>query len=90
MKKVRVYDSKVDVIVELSWENKLLQPSKELKLEIGDSLEIHYRNHSSDYTYENIPVYTSPYHPQEKLDFLLAKNPTLQKLIDRLDLVPSV
>ena len=90
MKKVQVTGQGVDVIVELSWLNICLQNYPELQLKKFDDLGIHFRNHKSDYTYTNIVVYDKPYAPGEKLDFLLAKNPTLQKLITRLDLKPSV
>ena len=90
MKKVQVTGQGVGVIVELSWLNICLQDYPELQLKKFDDLGIHYRNHKDEYTYTNLVVYDKPYHPQECLDHLLAKNPTLQKLIDRLDLVPSV
>jgi hypothetical protein len=90
MKKVRVYNNIVDVIVQISWDNILYDDVKELDLKAGDDLGIFYRNKKSEYKFENLVVYDRPYHPQEKLDFLLAKNPTLQKLIDQYNFVLSL
>jgi len=90
MKRVSVVGKGVDVVVETTWLNLVMRDYPELQLKQWDDLGIHYRNHSADYAYTNIVVYDKVYHPQEKLVFLLAKNPTLQKLITRLDLIPSV
>lgn len=90
MKKVQVVGRGVDVTVELTWLNLCLKDYPELQLKQWDDLGIHYRNHKDEYTYTNIVVYDKPYHPKEKLDFLVAKNPTLQKFITKYDLVLSV
>lgn len=90
MKLVRVKNYKVDVNVLVDWNNKLKKDVKELNLKKGDDLGIFYRNNPKSYTYENIPLYTKPYHPKEQLDYLLSKNPNLSKLIERFDAVLSV
>jgi hypothetical protein len=90
MKRVRVTSDKVDVECLLDWDNIIQHDSEELSLKKGDSLAIFYRNYSSNYKFENIPVYTKAYHPQEKLSYLLGKQPNIQKLMDNFDLVLSI
>lgn len=90
MKRVRVFGNRIDVEVLVDWDNILHQDCKELNLKKGDSLEIFYRDTKGHYKYETIPVYTKPYHPAEKLAYLLNKQPNVQKLIDEFDLVLSV
>jgi hypothetical protein len=90
MKRVRVTSDKVDVEVLLDWDNYLVDDCEPLNLKKGDSLGIFYRNKSSEYKFENIPVYTKAYHPQEKLSYLLGKQPNIQKLMDNFDLVLSI
>ena len=62
----------------------------EFDIKKGDDLSVHFRNNRNEYKYENIPVYTKPYHPQECLTFLINKNPKLETLIKVYDLVLSV
>jgi len=90
MKRVNVKNDKIDVTVSLDWDNVLLEACEELALQKGDLLSIHFRNHKEEFTYTNIPVYTKPYHPAEKLSYLLSKCPMLQQYIDKYDLVLSV
>lgn len=90
MKQVHVTGYKVDVVVDLDWDNKCQQDYDVLNLKKGDDLGIHYRNYKNRFKYENVPVYTKPYHPKEKLDYLLAKNPKLNVLMQRFNAVLSV
>jgi len=90
MKRVNVKNDKIDVTVNLDWDNALLEAYEELCLQKGVLLSIHFRNHKEEFTYTNIPVYTKPYAPAEKLAYLLSRCPMLQKYIDAYGLVLSV
>lgn len=90
VKRVRVIGQGADVEVLLDWDNLIQHDSETLNLKKGDSLGIFYRNNYEKYKFENIPVYTKPYTPDEKRDYLLAKQPNIQKLIDEYDLVLSI
>ena len=89
MKLVRVKNHSVDVNVLVDWNNKLKKDVKELSLKKGDDLGIFYRNNPKSYTYENIPLYTKPYTPNEILDHLRGKNPKIDSLISKFDMILS-
>lgn len=90
MKCVQITSSKKHGIAVLDWDNKLVVNCDQFGLRVGDDLSVHYRNNKDVYQYENIPIYTAPYHPQESLDWLLNKNPKLNTLIEKFSLVLSV
>lgn len=90
MKRVKISHYGKDAIVVLDWDNVVQQDCPAFKIKKGDDLSVHYRNNKNTHKYENIPVYTKPYHPQEKFDWLMNKNPKLSVLIDKFDLVLSV
>lgn len=90
MKKVQVSGQGKTVDVLVNWDNILYEDCPQLKMKKGDSLSIFYRNHPKDYTYLSIPVYVNPYHPQEKLAYMVNKNKAVKKLIESFDLVLSV
>ncbi len=90
MKCVQITYGKKQGVAVLDWDNKLVVNCDPFNLKIGDDLSVHYRNHKGEYQYENIPIYTAPYHPQESLNWLLAKNPKLNTLIETFNLVLSV
>ena len=90
VKNVKIIGGGKEAIAILDWNNRLTEPCPTFGLNIGDDLSIHYRNHSEEYKYENIPVYTKLYHPQEIMDYMIAKNTKMNKLIETFDLVLSV
>jgi hypothetical protein len=90
MKRVKITGGGKEAIVSLNWENRVTEACNVFNIKVGDDLSVHFRNHRDAYHYENIPVYTKPYHPAEKLSWMLAKNLKLQGLINRFSLVLSV
>lgn len=90
MKLVRVKNHKVDVNVLVDWNNKLKKDVPDLKLKKGDDLGIFYRNNSKYYSFDSLPLYNKPYHPQEILDHLRAKNSKIDLLIDKFNMELSV
>ena len=89
MKWIKITADK-DYLVLSTWDNYAKEECKELGIKIGEDMVVFYRNHKDDFIFEGVPYYTKAYHPQETLSYLLAKNPNLQKMIDKFDLVLSV
>lgn len=86
MKYVHITGRGVNVLVECDYNNVITQDCPELKLKTGDDMILFYRNNQSVYTFKGENWYTKPYTPQEKLNYLINKNPKLQSVVDLLGL----
>lgn len=89
MKWIKITADK-EYLILADWDNYAREACPELKIKVGDDMVVFYRNHKDEYEFEGIPYYTKPYTPDEKLAYLMKKQPNIQRWIDRLDLVLSI
>lgn len=90
MKWVNVVGFKINERVLCTWDNYVAEDCPKLNIKKGDDFVVFYRNNKDKFVFEGEDYYTRPYHPQEKLDHMIAKNPQVNKLIEVFDLVLTV
>ena len=90
MKLVHITNNDTDEMVLCSWENYVAEPNNKLCLKVGDDMVVFYRNNKDKYKFEGEPYYKTWYHPKEKLEHMIRKNPQVNKLIETFSLVLTV
>ena len=90
MKWISVVGFDVDERVLCTWENYVAQDCPNLKLKKGDDFVVFYRNNKDRYVFEGEPYYSNPYAPDERLQHMINKNPQVNNMIERFDLVLTV